>query len=141
MLSTSQLTRSTTCNIIFYFSKCILQDQLTKKKIGQGSLQNNLLYLDWNLDLHFSLSNVISLIYGILALVIHLRLILMLLLVLFQLYIIANKNFICDICPCAKQARPSFSLRTSCSSHCFELIYVDIEVLSLYPRTMNLASF
>ena len=38
----------------------------------------------------------------------------------------ANKDFICEICPRAKQPRLPFSLRTTYSSHCFELIHVDI---------------
>ena len=43
-----------------------------------------------------------------------------------SLNIITNKDFVCDVCPRAKQSRLSFSQSTSYSSHCFELIHVDI---------------
>jgi len=38
----------------------------------------------------------------------------------------AIKDFSCEICPRAKQPRLTFPSRTTNSSHCFELIHVDI---------------
>ena len=40
--------------------------------------------------------------------------------------IIPNKNLVCDVCPHAKQSRLSFPQSSSHSSHCFELLHVDI---------------
>ena len=37
-----------------------------------------------------------------------------------------NKDFVCDVCPRAKQPRLSFPQILYCSSHCFELIHIDI---------------
>ena len=40
--------------------------------------------------------------------------------------IATNKDFVCHVCPRAKQSWLSFAHRTSCSSHSFELTHVNI---------------
>ena len=40
--------------------------------------------------------------------------------------IVSNKDFICDVCPRAKQSRLPFPRSTAFTLHCFELIHIDI---------------
>ena len=46
LLSISQLTKSSNCDVLFSSSQCIFQDRATKMTIGQGSARNGLFYLD-----------------------------------------------------------------------------------------------
>ena len=105
----------------------IWQDRTTKKKIGRGSAQNGLFYLNADLDFNSAFSfthcNKFDLWHSRLG---HPSRSRFDFIVKNSPSIIANKDFVCDICPGAKQSRLSFSQSTSCSSHCFELIHVDI---------------
>ena len=127
LLSISQLTKSTNCEVIFSSSGCIFQDRATKKKIGRGSAQNGLFYLDADLDINSAFSfkhcNKFDLWHFHLGHPSRSRFDFIL---KNSLNIITNKDFLCDVCPRAKQSRLSFSQSTSYSSHCFELIHVDI---------------
>lgn len=150
LLSISQLTNSSNCDAIFSSSKCLFQDRATKKTIGRCSARHGLFYLNADLvsdstfpfkcpnkyDQEYSfLGHPSSSCFGFK----HCN--------KFDLWhsrlghpsksrfnfmirnspnINANKEFVCEICPRAKQSRLPFSQRTSCSTHCFELIHVDI---------------
>ncbi|KAJ0085512.1 hypothetical protein Patl1_07285 [Pistacia atlantica] len=127
LLSISQLTNSTNCDVFFSSSKCIFQDGATKKKIGRGSARNGLFYLDadlvFNSAFSFKHCNKFNLWHSRLGHPSRSR---------FDFIVknfpitIANKDFVCDVCPRAKQPHLSFTQRSSCSSHFFELIHVDI---------------
>jgi hypothetical protein len=48
LLSISKLSRHLNCEIIFREKHVIFQDLITKKKIGEGHLENGLYFLDSN---------------------------------------------------------------------------------------------
>jgi hypothetical protein len=140
LLSLSQLTKSIHCDIIFSSSGCIFQDRATKKTIGRGSVRNGLFYLNEEPSLnkddkdHYCLDHPSSSFFSKQcnkADLWHLRLghpsiSRFQFIIKNSPNINANKDFVCDVCPRAKQSRLPFSSRTSYSSHCFELIHVDI---------------
>ena len=150
LLSISQLTHSTSCDVIFSSSECLFQDRATKTTIGRGSARNGLFYLNADLVSNstsfskfpnkddrgyscighppgscfsFKHCNKFDLWHSRLG---HPSKSRFNFIIRNSPNINANKDFVCDICPRAKQSRLPFSLSTSCSTHCFELIHVDI---------------
>ena len=127
LLSISQLTKSSNCDVLFSSSQCIFQDRATKMTIGQVSARNGLFYLDagfiFNSAFSFKHCNKFYLWHSRLG---HPSSSRFHFLVKTFPSIIPNKNFVCDVCPHAKQSCFSFPQSSSCSSHCFELLHVDI---------------
>ena len=139
LLSISQLTSQLNCDTIFSNSICLFQDRITKTMIGRGRLQNGLYCLDdvpnsnfalsfqhlYNFDLwHSRLGHPCNSHFHFL--------------IKYFKNVYGNKNFICDICPQAKQSRQSFPLsitRSSKNLSCYILIFGD---LSPFPHTMDL---
>lgn len=127
LLSISQLTKQLNCEVIFSVSHCIFQDHVSKQMIGRGSLQHGLYFLDDASHLNsvflVSPANKFDLWHSRLG---HPCISRFQFLVKKFPDIVANKNFMCDICPQAKQSRDSFPQSISRSSKCFELIHIDI---------------
>ena len=127
LLSISQLTKSSNCDVLFSSSQCIFQDRATKMMIGQGSARNGLFYLDagfiFNSVFSFKHCNKFNLQHSHLGNPSSSH---FYFLVKTFPSIILNKNFVCDVCPRAKKLRLSFPQSSSCSSHCFELLNVEI---------------
>jgi len=127
LLSISQLTKQVNCEVIFSTSRCLFQDRVSKKMIGRGNLHHGLFYLENvpHLDSIFSFqfANNFDLWHSRLGHPCSAR---------FKFLvnnfpdISANKDFICDVCPQAKQSRDSFPQSVSRASMSFQLLHVDI---------------
>ena len=127
LLSISQLTNSIHCDVICSSSGRYFQDHTMKKMISWGSAQHGLFYLDAplvsNSAFSFQICNNFDVWHVHLGQPSKSRF--NFLLSKFP-SIVANKNFVCDVCPQEKHAHFPFPISMSTSSHCFELIHVDI---------------
>ena len=115
LLSISQLTKSINCDVIFSSSQCIFQDRATKEMIGRGSAQNGFFFnLDADLVFNSAFSskhyNKVDLWHSLLGYPSRSR---FNFIVKNSPNVIANKDFVCDVCPCIKQPHLSFSQSTS----------------------------
>ena len=131
----SQLTKSIHCDVIFSSFDYYFQDHTTKKTIGRGSARHGLFYLDAplvsNSAFSFQICNNFDVLHAHLGHPSKSRF--NFLLSKFP-SIVSNINFVCDVCLQAKQALFPFPTSMSTFSHCFELIHVDIWVLSHYHQ-------
>ena len=120
LLSVSQLTKSSNCDVTFSSSECFFQDRASKTTIGRGSSRNGLFYLDLDFNFNYVLSfkhcNKFDLWHSRLGHPSSSR---------FDFIvknfkdIVSNKDFICDVCPRAKQSRLPFPRSTAFTLHCF----------------------
>jgi Integrase core domain len=121
LLSISKITQELNCNVIFSPKTVIFQDRESGKKIGEGSLENGLYYLNENTNkCHMSLSLVDR------DKLLHWRFghpSDQILNKLFY-YKLDSKN--CDVCKFSKQSRLPFPLSINKSAKCFDLIHSDV---------------
>ena len=139
LLSISQLTKSINCDVIFSSSECIFQDRAIKNKIGRGSARNGLYYLDADLDFNSAFSfkhcNKFDLWHSRLGRPSRSR---------FDFIVknspngIANKDFFVMYVRVLNNHVFFFPQSSSCSSHCFELIHIDIwGSFSIYSKNIS----
>ena len=127
LLSVSQLTKSNRYKVIFSSNFCECQDLYTKKQIGKGRLREGLFYIQ--LPAAFSFTSQITSTHEIdlwhwrlghpsLGRLEHFSKTCPM--------VSFNKEYVCDICPKAKQTRKPFSISSIKSKIPFELIHCDV---------------
>ena len=133
LISISQLAKSILCCLIFFGNLCFIQDLAHWSTIGLGKEINGL-YLLLKGESGSS-SNCVSLSVSankVLPHIWHARLghivdAKLALLNKDNVHCInSNANFLCDICPLAKQKRLPFNISTTISNECFDLLHCDI---------------
>ena len=127
LISISQLTNSTNCDVVFSLSICYFQDRTLKTKIGQGKAQYGLYFLENDITPLFAFTfrtcNKMELCHSRLGHPSTPRL--HFILKLFS-GLEARNKFQCTMCPRAKQLRLSFNKSTSSSQNYFQLLHMDI---------------
>jgi hypothetical protein len=121
LLSVGKITQDLNCNVIFSPKKVIFQDRVSGKMIGEGTFKNGLYYLEENMNKCFvSLSPINR------DKLLHWRFGHPSDQVLNKLFCHNLDSSNCDVCKFSKQTRLPFSLSTSVSNKCFDLIHSDV---------------
>lgn len=125
LLSVSKLTQALRCNVIFYPDYCVVQDVVTKKKIGLGKQYNGLYYLkpSQNPHLAHNINNTSTLWHQRMG---HPSSAPLQELSKNVSEIFFESLHACDVCPLAKQTRLPFPRSFISSVAPFDLIHCDI---------------
>jgi transposase InsO family protein len=120
VISVSKITKELNCNVIFSPENVVFRDRITKKKIGEGSLENGLYILDMSNKALLANNLEQNKLW-------HWRVVHASDKVLNKMMSVTNlNNSNCDICRFSKQTRLPFSLSNSKTTRIFELVHSDV---------------
>ncbi|GAU15708.1 hypothetical protein TSUD_307180 [Trifolium subterraneum] len=135
LLSVSRVTHQLACTFTFAFNMCTIHNS-QQRMIGSGKLLNGLYYLEGtNASTHSLVKPVTGTVCTVFSIpqsaLWHFRFghaSNSRLEIMHKSYpsISINKDCVCDVCHLAKQKKLSYSLSTSKSTKCFELLHMDI---------------
>lgn len=126
LLFVSKMTKETNCSITFYPDSCVLQDLISRKKIGKGDKRGGLYYFKQPHNIWAASSMVdknLILWYRRLG---HVPLELLFSFQQVALESIETSVFYCDSCHRAKQTRNHFGVSFSNATKAFYLIKMDV---------------